>query len=158
MVQTQRLRGILEWRDEVTSSYDSASSDEVMILIWPAGHFKRLPRGTTASQVVRDQVSHLAFCSTPHCIIATIRFARVSTHSKPSSYDCYKFSNSGCAEAFLSWQTHPFTHIGAIPVNPANTTEAKAQNQGVCVCLPICTPYMQTHTSLSRSCRSLGKS
>lgn len=30
-----------------------------MILIWPAGHFKRLPRGTTASQVVRDQVGQL---------------------------------------------------------------------------------------------------
>lgn len=55
--QTLRLRGILEWRDEVTSSYDSASSNEVMVLIWPAGHFRRLPRGTTASDVVRDQVT-----------------------------------------------------------------------------------------------------
>ncbi|KAL3147107.1 hypothetical protein ABBQ38_015063 [Trebouxia sp. C0009 RCD-2024] len=54
-LKTLRLRGILEWRDEVTSSYDSASSNEVMVLIWPAGHFRRLPRGTTASDVVRDQ-------------------------------------------------------------------------------------------------------
>ena len=54
-----RLRGILEWRDEVTSSYDSCSSDEVMGLVWPAGSFRRLPRGTTAGGVVRDQVSLL---------------------------------------------------------------------------------------------------
>ena len=55
-LQTLRLRGILEWRDEVTSSYDSSSSDEVMILIWPAGNFRRLPRGTTASEIVHVEV------------------------------------------------------------------------------------------------------
>ncbi len=58
-MQTLRLRGILEWRDEVTSGPDhsgSSTSSEVMILIWPAGEFKRLPRGTTASEIVHDQV------------------------------------------------------------------------------------------------------
>ena len=28
-----------------------------MILIWPAGEFKRLPRGTTAGEIVHDQVT-----------------------------------------------------------------------------------------------------
>ena len=58
-MQTLRLRGILEWRDEVTSGPDhsgSSTSSEVMILIWPAGEFKRLPRGMTASEIVHDQV------------------------------------------------------------------------------------------------------
>ncbi|KAL0043308.1 hypothetical protein WJX79_001115 [Trebouxia sp. C0005] len=57
-LKTLRLRGILEWRDEVTSGPDhsgSSASSEVMILIWPAGEFKRLPRGTTASEIVHDQ-------------------------------------------------------------------------------------------------------
>ncbi|DBA73503.1 TPA: hypothetical protein ACH3X1_011529 [Trebouxia sp. C0004] len=57
-LKTLRLRGILEWRDEVTSRPDhsgSSTSSEVMILIWPAGEFKRLPRGTTASEIVHDQ-------------------------------------------------------------------------------------------------------
>ncbi|KAL0045856.1 hypothetical protein WJX82_006850 [Trebouxia sp. C0006] len=57
-LKTLRLRGILEWRDEVTSGPDhsgSSTSSEVMILIWPAGEFKRLPRGTTASKIVHDQ-------------------------------------------------------------------------------------------------------
>lgn len=75
-LQTLRLRGILEWRDEVTSSYDSSSSDEVMILIWPAGNFRRLPRGTTASEIVHDEVCskmqppEYCFCSptsASHC-------------------------------------------------------------------------------------------
>ncbi len=63
LVQTLRLRGILEWRNEVTSGSDqsgSSESAEVMILIWPAGEFKRLPRGTTASEIVRDQVRSVA--------------------------------------------------------------------------------------------------
>lgn len=58
-MQTLRLRGILEWRDEVTSGPDQSeppTSSEVMILIWPDGEFKRLPRGTTASEIVYNQV------------------------------------------------------------------------------------------------------
>lgn len=64
---------MLEWRDEVTShpspqspvesanATDPGQSNqagaEVMVLIWPAGDFVRLPRGTTAGQIVHDQVS-----------------------------------------------------------------------------------------------------
>lgn len=77
-MQTLRLRGILEWRNEVTSGPDqsgSSASTEVMILIWPAGEFKRLPRGTTAGEIVHDQVtwntnyvSHPARClAVSHC-------------------------------------------------------------------------------------------
>lgn len=59
-MQTLRLRGILEWRNEVTSSVDQPAAEpaEVLVLIWPAGDFKRLPFGTTASEVVRAQVSN----------------------------------------------------------------------------------------------------
>lgn len=81
--QTQRalthkirfLRTMLEWRYEVTSDgpgettiqpadgtarirdavSGSQQEGEVMILIWPAGDFVRLPRGTTAGQIVHDQ-------------------------------------------------------------------------------------------------------
>ena len=71
---------MLEWRNEVTSDLsqqpnlqlpsgvtkpgsaapDSQQGTEVMILIWPAGDFVRLPRGTTAGQIVHDQVG--VFC------------------------------------------------------------------------------------------------
>ena len=67
---------MLEWRNEVTSELsqqpslqlptgvaasgnaapDSQQGVEVMVLIWPAGDFVRLPRGTTAGQIVHDQV------------------------------------------------------------------------------------------------------
>ena len=70
---------MLEWRNEVTSDLsqqpnlqlptgvtkpgsaapDSQQGAEVMILIWPAGDFVRLPRGTTAGQIVHDQVGVL---------------------------------------------------------------------------------------------------
>lgn len=75
-LQIRFLRTMLEWRNEVTSDNPSESSlqaakgaardnnaipgnqqeGEVMILIWPAGDFVRLRRGTTAGQIVHDQV------------------------------------------------------------------------------------------------------
>ena len=156
LVQTLRLRGILEWRDEVTSSYDSASSDEVMILIWPAGHFKRLPRGTTASQVVRDQVSHLAVCSASHCIIIPIRFARLLPRSKPISQYCCKVPRSQCAEAFLSL-AYPAIHSHRRPSLSIQQTQQKQKlgkiTRRVCVCLCACSTCRhtrgQTHLHLN---------
>lgn len=77
--QIRFLRTMLEWRYEVTSDgpgettpqpadgtarirdavSGSQQEGEVMILIWPAGDFVRLPRGTTAGQIVHDQVRWL---------------------------------------------------------------------------------------------------
>lgn len=73
---------MLEWRNEVTNDLpeesslqlpsdtvrrgsaasDSQQEEEVMILIWPAGDFVRLPRGTTAGQIVHDQVRKMKIC------------------------------------------------------------------------------------------------
>ena len=81
---------MLEWRNEVTNDLtedsslqlpsdtarsgsaasDSQQEGEVMILIWPAGDFVRLPRGTTAGQIVHDQVQKMKVCLTSilcHC-------------------------------------------------------------------------------------------
>ncbi len=53
------LRAVLEWGKDLNpdAEADVEESAEVLVLLWPPGEFKRLPRGTTAGQLIEDQVS-----------------------------------------------------------------------------------------------------
>ena len=66
------LRAVLEWGKDLNpdAEADVEESAEVLVLLWPPGEFKRLPRGTTAGQLIKDQVDagHHTLTSTACCV------------------------------------------------------------------------------------------